>query len=270
MRPYCAVLLLAGVVAVSPGAGAEIHDVVKGADIDSMLSRTRGEQPLHQMPNYALWLKVQQGKPGPRETHDDSDDVLVIRHGSGRVTLGEPQRVHEIGPGDMINIPRHTPHQLDPGSGRLEYVVVRIFPTGENVPPRPGIRPAARKMPDVLKKSEIDATFVKFTTNQPIHSAPNFTMNYVIYPAHAGPWEAHKGCVDIYFLQTGTATAQLGGEIQNVKEESPGEPRGDAVKGARTHQIGPGDIVLIPRNTAHHMDPGPGKLGYVLMKVWAD
>ena len=31
-----------------------------------------------------------------------------------------------------------------------------------------------------------------------------------------------------------------------------------------------GDIVLIPRNTAHHMTPASGKLGYMLVKVWAD
>jgi len=71
-------------------------------------------------------------------------------------------------------------------------------------------------------------------------------------------------------MQIGTAMAQLGGEIQNAKEESPGEPRGDGVKGAREHQIGPGDIVLIPRNTAHHMTPAGGRLGYILVKVWVD
>jgi len=27
---------------------------------------------------------------------------------------------------------------------------------------------------------------------------------------------------------------------------------------------------LIPRDTAHHMDPGAGKLGYLLMKIWAE
>jgi len=35
----------------------------------------------------------------------------------------------------------------------------------------------------VLRASEIAETFAKFDANQPIHSAPNFTMNYVIYRA---------------------------------------------------------------------------------------
>ncbi|MGH8247290.1 MAG: hypothetical protein ACREUU_12770, partial [Gammaproteobacteria bacterium] len=130
--------------------------------------------------------------------------------------------------------------------------------------------PAEREMPDLLKKSVIAATFTNFNSNQPIHSAPNFTMNYVIYAGRSGPWEAHAGCVDIYFLKTGTGTAYLGGEIQNVKEDIPGEPRGEGVSGARIYSIGAGDVVLIPRNTAHHVKPGAGKLGYVLIKDWVD
>ena len=265
MRLDC--LLLLGIAAVLV-ARAEIHDVVKSADIDSMLSRLNArhnDQALHERSNYALWLKVHEGKPSARETHSNADDVIFVRRGSARLTLGD--RTHDIGAGDVALIPRGTPHVIDPGAGRLEYAVVRIFPeTGATT----GIRPAARRMSDVLKKADIDATFVKFDTNQPIHAAPNFTMNFVIYPSRVGPWEAHRNCADIYFIQTGTATAQLGGEIQNVKEDSPGEPRGDGVTGAREHQLAPGDIVLIPRNTAHHMNPGQGKLGYILMKVWAE
>jgi mannose-6-phosphate isomerase-like protein (cupin superfamily) len=121
----------------------------------------------------------------------------------------------------------------------------------------------------VLRASEINDTFAKFESNQPIHSAPNFTMNYVIYSGHAGPWEAHQGCVDIYFIKIGTGSSQLGGTIRNAKDESPGEPRGDGVTGARQHSVAPGDIVVIPRDTAHHMEPTSAKLGYLLLKVWA-
>ena len=266
-------LCLALLILFAGPARAEIRDVVKSSDIDGMFARLTSNRPdraLHEMPNYALWLKAHDGKPGAYETHPEADDILVVRRGSAHITMGEPERRHEIGSGDVVRIPRNTPHQIDPGSGRLEYVVLRIFPSGENLQARPGIRPAAGKLGDVLKKSEIDETFAKSTSNQPIHTAKNFTMNYVIYGGRSGPWEAHRGCVDIYFLQIGTATAQLGGEIQNAKEESPGEPRGTGVTGAREHQIGPGDIVLIPRNTAHHMNPATGKLGYILVKVWVD
>jgi mannose-6-phosphate isomerase-like protein (cupin superfamily) len=201
------------------------------------------------------------------ETHDGADEVLFIRRGSGSLWLED--RRYEISSGDVINVRRKTAHHIDAPSGRIEYVAVRIVAAREGRPAS-GIRPGPRIMPDVLRAPEISETFAKFESNQPIHSAPNFTMNYVIYSGHAGPWEAHRGCVDIYFLKIGTATSELGGQIRNAKEESPGEIRGDGVSGARRYSVGAGDIVVIPREMAHHMEPNSAKLGYLLLKVWAE
>jgi mannose-6-phosphate isomerase-like protein (cupin superfamily) len=248
--------------------GAEIRDVLKNTDIEALFRRAKADQALHERPNYAVWLKVLEGKPGSEQTNPGSDDILWIRGGTARLRIADRQ--YEIGAGDMVHIPRNTPHQLDPGRSGLEYLAIRIFPSGESQPPRPGIRPAARRMPDVVKKSEIDATIAKYDSNQPLHTSPGYTMNYVIYTAKKGPYEAHHGCVDVYFLQRGTATAHLGGEITDAKEEIPGEIRGAGVKGTRTYSIGPGDLVVIPRNGVHHMDPGSGKLAYVLLKIWAE
>jgi hypothetical protein len=113
---------------------------------------------------------------------------------------------------------------------------VRVIPAREGRIAS-GIRPAPGVMPDVLRASQITETFAKFDSNQPIHSAANFTLNYVIYIGRIGPWEAHHGCVDIYFLKIGTAVAQIGGQIQDAKEESPGEPRGPGVTNARRYKI---------------------------------
>jgi mannose-6-phosphate isomerase-like protein (cupin superfamily) len=251
----------------APALLGEIHDVLKSAKIDADLAKVKGSSTIHQRPNFSISLNAQEGAAGAAETHDGADEVLFIRRGSGSLRLED--RRYEVGAGDVINVRRKTAHRLDASSGRIEFVAVRIFPTGESGVAS-GIRPAARIMPDVLSASEIGATFANFDSNQPIHSALNFTMNYVIYKDRAGPWEAHHGCVDIYFLKIGTAVAQIGGRIREAKEESPGEPRGSGVTDARRHEIGPGDIVLIPRDTAHHMDPGAGKLGYLLMKIWAE
>ena len=254
-------------MSATPALRSEIHDVLKNAEIQDGLAKVKGSLTIHQRPNFSISLNSQEVGKGALKTHDGADEVLFIRRGSGLLWLED--RKYEVGSGDVINVRRKTAHHLDAPSGRIEYVAVRIFPTGEGGSAI-GIRPAARIMPDVLRASEISETLAKFDSNQPIHSAPNFTMNYVIYSARVGPWEAHHGCVDIYFLKIGTAVAQLGGQIRDAKEESPGEPRGSGVTGARRHEIGPGDIVLIPRDTAHHMDPGAAKLGYLLMKIWAE
>jgi quercetin dioxygenase-like cupin family protein len=272
---------------------AEIRDVLKSAEIRDMFA---GLVPgkagpgllVHSTPAYTIRFDVQAGKPGPHTAHRNADQLLFVRAGTAMILLGgelvgarefasgglvgqaiKEGRTHDLSAGDVVHLPRNTPHRIDPAGGRLEFVRVLLFPTGDKLPSRQGLL-SPRRMSDVLKKSEIDATFAKYSSNQPIHAAPNYTMNYVIYSGRSGPWEAHRGCTDIYFVQTGTAVAQLGGDIANPKEEAPGEIRGTGVSGARRHTIGPGDMVLIPRNTAHHMDPAAGKLGYLLLKVWVE
>jgi mannose-6-phosphate isomerase-like protein (cupin superfamily) len=259
------ILLLTLVLALGSIGWGEIHDVLKSAEIDRMLAHG-GETTAHEKPNFSIMIRVAQGKPKPPQTRAGVDEVWFVRRGQAVVTLGGAR--HDAGSGDIVHVPRGTAFQIDPGNGRFEYVAVRVFPaTGR---PLPGGFIPTGPMPDVVKKSDIDATFAKSEKNQPLHAGSNFTVNYVIYKGRSGPWEAHRGCADIYFLHDGTATAQLGGTISNPKEETPGEIRGDGVSGARSHQIGPGDIVLIPRNTAHHMTPAGDKLGYMLMKVWAE
>jgi mannose-6-phosphate isomerase-like protein (cupin superfamily) len=262
MRILLAVLLL------TPGytARAEIQDVLKSAEIDRMFARAGESLTLHEKPNFSLVLRVAQGKPKPAQAQSGVDEVWFVRRGKARVKLGTAS--HEAGAGDVVHVPRGTAFQIDPGAGRFEYLAVRVFPAGGQ--PLPGGFIPSGRMPDVVKKSAIDTVFATAEKNQPLHAGSNFTVNYVIYKGRSGPFEAHRGCVDIYFLHDGTATAQLGGVIANPKEETPGEIRGDAVSGPRPHKIGPGDVVLIPRNTAHHMIPDSGKLGYMLMKVWAE
>src|ERR1022692_935050 len=173
---------------------SEIHDVLKSAEIDAGLAKLKGSSIVHQRPNFSISLRSQEGGTGARETDNAGDALLFIRRGSGLVWL--ENRKYEIGPGDVIHVSQKTAHRIDAPSGRIEYVAVHISPAGEGRPAS-GERPAPRIMPDVLRASEISETFAKFESNQPIHSAPNFTMNYVIYSGHAGPWEAHRGCVDI-------------------------------------------------------------------------
>ena len=248
-------------------AASEFLDVLKGAEIERRLGSTRQDQLLLERHNYDIWLRVRDTGSGSSEKNAGADQILHVRKGSGAVTLNGKR--DELGPGDFVHISRNTDYQIDARGGRLEYVEVRIFPAGDSSPARQGFL-SPRRMPDVLKKAEIDATIDNNDTNQPLHASNGYTMNYVIYAGKPGPWESHQGCVDVYFIQRGTAKAELGGEITNVREQEPGEPRGDGVKGAREYEIAPGDMVHIPRDGVHHMTPHGAKLSYLLLKIWAD
>jgi mannose-6-phosphate isomerase-like protein (cupin superfamily) len=249
-------------------ARAEIRDMLTSADIQARLGKLAagGSETVHSAPGYSIQLKAL-ARP-LRAPAESVDQILWIRRGGGSFSVGSPARRYEVGAGDLLRIESGAAYELQPKIERLEYLLVRISPLAPGAPARSGIRPGQGKMGDLLSKKEIDSTIAANTSNQPVHYSDNFTINYVIYTGRAGPWEAHQGCADVYLLQTGSATAQLGGEILNVRTDSPGEPRGTGVKGSRDYPIAAGDLVLIPRGVAHHMNPGAGKLAYLLIKLW--
>ena len=263
----------------------QIPDVLKSAQIDTLFARTEESLTVKRTPTYGVVFQVAEGKPGRYQIYEEADEIWFVRSGRAGLSMGprlssarevEPGKLvgagiqtprrFEVAAGDIVNLPRGTAHQLDPGNDRFEYVVVRVFPTDAH-PVRRFQNPSP--MGDVLKHSERAAVFANNNSNQPLHSVRNVSVNYVIYQGHPGPWEAHRGCIDVYFVYTGSGVAHLGGTIVNAEEAVPGEIRGTGVTGARKHELGPGDIVLIPRDTAHYVVPTSEKLGYNLVKVWA-
>jgi mannose-6-phosphate isomerase-like protein (cupin superfamily) len=83
-----------------------------------------------------------------------------------------------------------------------------------------------------------------------------------------GSAELHEKDADIFFVESGTATLLVGGEMVGAKTTAPGEVRGTSVKNGVEHKLGPGDIVHIAAKTPHQMllDGGKG-FTYFVIKV---
>lgn len=260
MRSLLAILLLSA----WPGR-CQIRDVVKSSEIDKTFARTARSLEVLAKTNYAVEFRVSSGSAGVRQTHPDADEFWFVRHGSASVLLAG--RRHDVTAGDVVNVPRTTAYEITPAAGRLEYVAVRIFPTGRPTRIGIGAAPEPHPMPDVAAKAQIDATLASADKNVLLHSAGAVLINHVIYKSAPGPREVHSTCDDLYFVRLGTARAEIDGTLIHGKEDPPGEIRGTGVTGARVFDIAPGDMVMIPRNTAHFMDPGSNRLGYLLVKV---
>ena len=269
MRFPLTILLLA-----SWPACCQLRDVVKSSEVDAIFARTGQSLDVLAKPNFAVVFRVSSGKSGAWQDHPDADEFWFVRHGKGSVSLGsanggatEGRRNFDVAEGDVVNVPRTAAYQLTPSAPRLEYVAVRVFPTERRLGIGIGASKTPQPMPSVATKAEIDSTLAKADKNVLLHSAGVVLINHVVYSGAHGPWEVHQTCDDLYFMRLGTAQAQLDGTLVNAKEDSPGEMRGTDVTGARKFTIGPGDMVVIPRNTAHFMDPGSHKLGYLLVKL---
>jgi len=117
---------------------AEIKDVMSSAEIDAILARSKqGEQILHERPNFSIVAGVREGQALAAETKKDAGTVIHLRKGSGKFTVAN--RVHDVAAGDVLHVPRNTPYQLVPASGRLEYLAIRVRDLGIDTPRGSGI-----------------------------------------------------------------------------------------------------------------------------------
>jgi mannose-6-phosphate isomerase-like protein (cupin superfamily) len=89
----------------------------------------------------------------------------------------------------------------------------------------------------------------------------------IIYNGAIGPYESHEDIDQIYFVRHGTAKAAYDGRLVNPTVTTPGQIRGTGYLDASEYTIGPGDIVWVPRNQLHFVDPGTGKIGYFLLSM---
>jgi mannose-6-phosphate isomerase-like protein (cupin superfamily) len=256
--------------------GAGNPDVVKSAEIDAMFARMEGPLNMVAKTNYVVVLRSHSGSRSPWVIHPEADEFWFVRRGSATVILGDytsmagvaggSARQYSANPGDVVSVPRSKAYQLETSAGRFDYIAVRIFPA--ELRPRVGAAPASpQPMPTVASSSMIDEALTRSNQNVLLHSAGPTLINQVVYYRAPGPWEVHMACDDMYFWRLGTGKAQIDGTLVHPDEVQPGEIRGVGVTGSRDYTVAPGDFVYVPRNTAHHMDAGDAKLGYVLVKI---
>ena len=123
------------------------------ADLDTLVAKLRsgdikGPQTLFERPNgpYRVYTSFIDRRKGAADIHEADDELHIVLSGSARSTLGGeiPDKKlaapHEyrgteirggltrtVGVGDIISIPRGTPHQVDATDGHILYVVIKVI-----------------------------------------------------------------------------------------------------------------------------------------------
>jgi mannose-6-phosphate isomerase-like protein (cupin superfamily) len=83
--------------------------------------------------------------------------------------------------------------------------------------------------------------------------------------------ELHDASDDVYYVLEGSAQLTLGGKLNQPKEQSPGEWRGDKIVGGTTFTVKKGDLIIVPRGTPHHRINTKGKtFSLILIKIFKD
>jgi len=70
------------------------------------------------------------GNRGAMVAHKEKEQTFFILKGSGKVTIGE--ETEDVKPGDLVFVPRNTPHTTEAGSEKLSYLCLNSLVTELN------------------------------------------------------------------------------------------------------------------------------------------
>jgi mannose-6-phosphate isomerase-like protein (cupin superfamily) len=234
--------------------------VMKSADVDANFAKIQDSWDVYTKTNHAVTFRVALKKTG-MISHTEADEYWFVRKGAAKVTLagGAP---HDVAAGDVVYVPRNMAYDIDP-SARFEYVALRVFAP---LPPALGAGfGGAQPTSYFAAKAQIDQTFAAEPQSATLRFPGGATVSEIIYNGAIGPYESHEDVDQIYFVRYGSAKAIYDGRLINPTVTMPGQIRGTGVLDGSEYTLAPGDIVFIPRNQVHFVDPGTGKIGYLLV-----
>ncbi|HVF88352.1 MAG TPA: hypothetical protein VM866_12220 [Pyrinomonadaceae bacterium] len=81
--------------------------------------------------------------------------------------------------------------------------------------------------------------------------------------------EVHDNADDYHFVLEGAGTYTLGGQLDAPREISPGEWRAARVTGGQKIEVKKGDMIFVPRGTAHVRSTAGRDFSLMLVKVFA-
>lgn len=82
-----------------------------------------------------------------------------------------------------------------------------------------------------------------------------------------GQAEVHVRDTDLIYVLEGGATFVTGGSVVDGRETAPGEIRGASIAGGETHELAPGDVVVVPNGTPHWFQAVRAPFLYYVVKV---
>jgi uncharacterized protein GlcG (DUF336 family) len=111
-----------------------------------------------------------------------------------------------------------------------------------------------------------ESVAAKFATGGLLQDTPSYKIDAGRRTA-PGEVEYHEHVADIMHVVSGTATAVTGGQMIAPRTVSPGEMRAAAIEGGTRHELGEGDVLVIPPGVPHHFAAVSDPFLYLVAKV---
>lgn len=140
-------------------------------------------------------------------------------------------------------------------------------PAAEPAPPAPapgsaGIFKAGDDLQAVLKAAIAKTNDM---ASSPIAANDQYRVNIVHRPKANGAI-AHPGNTELHYIIAGTGAVTTGGKIVR----KPGAPASEAtIEGGETHDVKPGDVIIVPAGSAHMYSKVNGEVTYLEVRFVA-
>lgn len=124
--------------------------------------------------------------------------------------------------------------------------------------------------------ASVSQTLATTAASDPHHFAAKQLASYpneyflLAHRTGDGTPEWHETEVDVFVVQSGTATLLLGGTLVGADTTAPHEKRNGTIQGGTRHKLSAGDIVRIPARVPHQvLLDGSKEFSYFVVKVKA-
>ena len=112
-----------------------------------------------------------------------------------------------------------------------------------------------------------DAATARPMIGKPVCDRGHYTCIALRRTATGEP-ELHEEWDDVMFIQAGSGTLLVGGELRGARTSAPGELRGGEIRGGERQQLAPGDMMIVPAGTPHQVELAPREsVTYLVVKV---
>lgn len=76
---------------------------------------------------------------------------------------------------------------------------------------------------------------------------------YLVLRGRTSAAELHETEADLYVVRRGRATFVVGGELVDAKTQPRKQQRGSSIRGGYRREIGPGDVIHVPKAVPHQL-----------------
>ena len=135
--------------------------------------------------------------------------------------------------------------------------------------------PAAVEPPVVLTATSLAENLAKLTAGQREdyvgkNGGTETAMFVQKEKGRKGVAEIHRDSDDYHMVLEGSAVYTLGGTLDAAKEQQPGEWRAGSISGGREVVMKKGDMIFVPRGTAHQRNTEGHEATLMVIKVYSD